>query len=52
MVEKMVKSVRITATGGAEVMKFVDVSLEKPLKNEITIQHKAIGLNFIDIYIK
>ena len=45
-----VKSVHIETPGGPGVMSFVSKSLMKPNKNEVTIQHKAIGLNFIDIY--
>ena len=46
----MVKAIRITETGKANVMKFVDVELKKLAPNEVLIKNKAIGLNYIDIY--
>ena len=46
----MVKAIRITETGKANVMKFVDVELKKLAPNEVLIQNKAIGLNYIDVY--
>ena len=50
MIGETVKSVHIENPGEPEVMSFVGKSLMKPNQNEVTIQHKAIGLNFIDIY--
>ena len=46
----MVKAIRITETGKANVMKFVDIELKKLAPNEVLIQNKAIGLNYIDVY--
>ena len=46
----MVKAIRITETGSANVMKFVDVELKKLAPNEVLIKNKAIGLNYIDVY--
>jgi NADPH2:quinone reductase len=46
----MVKAIRITETGKANVMEFVDVELKKLAPNEVLIKNKAIGLNYIDIY--
>jgi NADPH2:quinone reductase len=46
----MVKAIRITETGNANVMKFVDVELKKLASNEVLIKNKAIGLNYIDVY--
>lgn len=45
-----VKAVRIDAFGGPEVMKFVEVAVGDPGPGEVRIRHKAIGLNYIDIY--
>ena len=50
MFDKNVKTINIISTGETEVMKFVDNPLRKPSTNEVTIQHKAIGLNDIDFY--
>jgi NADPH2:quinone reductase len=46
----MVKAIRITETGNANVMKFVDVEIKKLAPNEVLIKNKAIGLNYIDVY--
>jgi NADPH2:quinone reductase len=46
----MVKAIRITETGNANVMKFVDIELKKLAPNEVLIKNKAIGLNYIDVY--
>jgi len=46
----MVKAIKITETGKANVMKFVDVELKKLAPNEVLIKNKAIGLNYIDVY--
>lgn len=45
-----VKAVRIDAFGGPEVMKFVEAAVGDPGPGEVRIRHKAIGLNYIDIY--
>src|SRR3954464_8024170 len=46
----MSRAVRIDQHGGPEEMKIVDVSVGDPGAGEIRIRHKAIGLNFIDVY--
>ena len=46
----MTRIIRIEKTGGPEVLKLETVNLEKPSSEEVTIEHKAIGLNFIDTY--
>ena len=46
----MTRVVKIEKTGGPEVLKLETVNLEKPKPEEVTIEHKAIGLNFIDTY--
>lgn len=46
----MVKAIRITATGGPEVMQLVDVDPGPPGAGMVTVANRAIGLNFIDIY--
>lgn len=43
-------AVQIDQTGGPEVMKLVNVSVGQPGPGEIRIRHKAVGLNFIDVY--
>ena len=44
------KAVRIDQHGGPEELKIVDVQVGEPGPGEIRIRHKAIGLNFIDVY--
>ncbi|MBA4330191.1 MAG: quinone oxidoreductase [Polaromonas sp.] len=44
------KAVRIDQHGGAEALKLVDVDVGEPGPGEIRIRHKAVGLNYIDIY--
>ena len=46
----MTRIVKIEKTGGPEVLKFETIELGKPGPEEVLIEHKAIGLNFIDIY--
>ncbi|MDB5912197.1 MAG: qor [Ramlibacter sp.] len=46
----MTKAVQIRRHGGPEEMEIVDVEVGQPGPGEIRIRHKAIGLNFIDVY--
>ena len=46
----MTRAVRIDRHGGPEEMKIVDVTVGEPGPGEIRIRHKAVGLNFIDVY--
>ena len=44
------KAIQISENGGPEVLELKDISLDKPNAEEVTIEHKAIGLNYIDTY--
>jgi NADPH:quinone reductase len=44
------RAVTIDQTGGPEQLKLVQVSVGEPGPGEIRIRHKAVGLNFIDVY--
>ena len=44
------KAIQISENGGPEVLELKDISLDKPNADEVTIEHKAIGLNYIDTY--
>jgi len=44
------KTIQISKNGGPEVLELKDIKLNKPEKDEVTIEHKAIGLNYIDTY--
>ena len=46
----MTRIVRIAKTGGPEVLKLETINLDQPNPDEVLIEHKAIGLNFIDTY--
>ena len=44
------RAIRIDQQGGPEQMKLVNVTVGEPGVGEIRIRHKAVGLNFIDVY--
>ena len=44
------KAVEISKTGGPEVLEIKEITLDKPGADQVTIEHKAIGLNYIDTY--
>jgi len=44
------KAIKIQKAGGPEVLELQDVTLRKPVKDEVVIEHTAIGLNYIDTY--
>ncbi len=44
------KAIEISKNGGPEVLELKDIKLDKPGADEVTIEHKAIGLNYIDTY--
>jgi len=48
----MSKAIQITEPGGPEVMTYVDVTVKAPPAGHIQIEHKAIGLNYIDVYFR
>jgi NADPH2:quinone reductase len=47
---QMAKTAIIEAHGGPEQFRIVDRDVGAPGAGEIRIAHKAIGLNFIDVY--
>ncbi len=44
------RAVRINQHGGPEELKLVEVQVGEPGPGEIRIRHKAVGLNYIDVY--
>ena len=44
------KAIEISKNGGPEVLELKDIKLDSPEKDEVKIEHKAIGLNYIDTY--
>jgi NADPH:quinone reductase len=45
-----VRAVRIEEFGGPEVMKVAEVDVGEPGPGEVRIRHRAVGVNFIDVY--
>lgn len=43
-------AIQIRQHGGPEVLEMVDVSVGDPGPGQVRIRHRAIGLNFIDVY--
>ena len=52
MANNMAKAIRIETTGGPEVMKLTDVEVGPPGPGEAQVEHRAVGLNFIDVYFR
>ena len=46
----MVKAIRVHEPGSAEVLSYEDLDLPPPGEGQVQIRHRAIGVNFIDIY--
>ncbi len=44
------KSIKVTNTGGPEVLELEEITLDKPGADEVKIEHVSIGLNYIDTY--
>ncbi|HEY5411455.1 MAG TPA: alcohol dehydrogenase catalytic domain-containing protein, partial [Caulobacteraceae bacterium] len=45
-------AIQITKTGGPEVLEAVELPRPEPGPGEVLIRHQAIGLNFIDTYMR
>jgi len=48
----MVKAIQVAQPGGPEMLRMVDLQLPKPGPGEVIVRHHAIGLNYIDIYVR
>ena len=48
----MPKAIIVNETGGTEKLCWEDVSIPSPGKGEARVLHKAIGLNYIDVYFR
>jgi len=46
------KAIRMTRTGGPEVLEYVDVEAGEPGPGEARVRQHAIGLNYIDVYFR
>ncbi len=45
-------AIRIHETGGPEVLIYEQIGTPKPGAGQVLVRHKAIGLNFIDVYFR
>jgi NADPH2:quinone reductase len=48
----MTKRIQFFRNGGPEVLEFVDVEVGKPGPGEALVRNHAIGLNFLDVYMR
>lgn len=48
--DRIVKAVRVSRTGGPEVLEYVDVDTPTPKAGEVLVRVEAIGVNFVDAY--
>jgi NADPH2:quinone reductase len=44
------KAIRVSQTGGTEVLQYVDIATPEPAAGEVLVRIEAIGVNFIDVY--
>ncbi|KGE70826.1 quinone oxidoreductase family protein [Spirochaeta lutea] len=44
------KAVQIQQTGGPEVLRYLDLPEPEPAPGQVVVSHRAVGVNFIDIY--
>ncbi len=44
------KAIRFDHTGGPDVLTYSDYDLPPPGAGQVRVRHRAIGVNFIDIY--
>ncbi len=48
----MTKAIIFNQHGPARVLKFMDVDLQKPGRGEALVRNRAVGLNYIDVYVR
>jgi NADPH2:quinone reductase len=46
----MTRAIRFDSFGGPEVLQYREVELAQPSEGQARVAHRAIGLNFIDVY--
>jgi len=46
------KAIQVSQAGGPEVLQLVDLPTPDPKPNEVVVQIKAAGVNFIDVYFR
>jgi len=48
----MAKRIQFNQHGGPEVLQWVDFQLADPAEHEVQVENKAIGINYIDTYVR
>jgi NADPH:quinone reductase len=48
----MPKAIRFYQTGGPEVLAWEEVPVGKPGAGEARVRHTAVGVNYVDIYVR
>ncbi|AKP33344.1 quinone oxidoreductase [Yersinia aleksiciae] len=48
----MAKHIQFTTTGGPEVLQYLDFTPTDPAADEVQVENKAIGINYIDTYVR
>ncbi|AOM42426.1 quinone oxidoreductase [Xenorhabdus hominickii] len=48
----MAKRIQFSATGGPEVLQYCEFTPADPAADEVQVENKAIGINYIDTYIR
>lgn len=48
----MTHAIRLHTTGGPEVLVWDEIAVGKPGQGEVRVRHTAVGLNYIDTYIR
>ena len=52
MTQTSCKAIVISQYGGPEVLEYIDAEVPAPGPGEVQIRHGAVGLNFIDVYMR
>jgi len=48
----MSKAIRLYDFGGPEKLKWEEVQVPAPAPGEVLIRHTAVGLNYMDVYVR
>ncbi len=48
----MAKRIQFSTHGGPEVLEYVDFTPREPAAGEVQIENRAVGINFIDTYVR
>ncbi|MFZ4833362.1 quinone oxidoreductase [Rouxiella sp. Mn2063] len=48
----MAKRIQFATTGGPEVLQYVDYQQQDPTSSEVQVENKAVGINYIDTYVR